>query len=217
MPLQVYPEHSQTISIPEPLGEIAEQVMSKLVAMRRENGQDVNETECQEIAMRHCIMLARTILEQEKVDLRPGLNGIRQLCIRQRHMHKKGIMFTTFVFALVLADTLGIEFLWSSDSDTLVFPDSLVRTVDAIAADPTIGGASSGLVVHNEAETAVTELAATVYWGELYLTRSTPAATATSDCQSGPSTVFRLAALPAVLIPWYLQTICGKRMVSWSN
>ena len=65
----------------------------------------------------------------------------------------------------------------------------------------------------HEAETAVTNLAATVYWGELYLTRSTPAATATSDCQSGPSTVFRLAALPAILIPWYLQTILGKRMV----
>jgi hyaluronan synthase len=59
----------------------------------------------------------------------------------------------------------------------------------------------------------VTNLAATVYWGELYLTRSSPACTSTSDCQSGPSTVFRLAALPAVLIPWYLQTLFGKRMI----
>lgn len=124
-------------------------------------------------------------------------------------------MFTTYVFALVIADIIGVEFLWSSDSDTLVMDDSLSRTVDTIASDPTIGGASSGLVVHNGHETAVTKLAETVYWGELYLTRSLPAATATSDCQSGPSTVFRLASLPAILVPWYMQTLCGKRMVSF--
>lgn len=184
--------------------------------MRKQNGQEVNEAECQQIAMRHCIRLAATILEQEKVVL-GGYNGVRQLCIRQKHMHKKGIMFTTYVFSLVIADMMGIEFLWSSDSDTLVFPDSLSRTVDSIAADASIGGASSGLIVHNQDETAVTNLAATVYWGELYLTRSTPAATATSDCQSGPSTVFRLAALPAILVPWYLQTVFGKRMVGYSQ
>jgi hyaluronan synthase len=128
-------------------------------------------------------------------------------------MHKKGIMFTTFVFSLVIADILGIEFLWSSDSDTIVFPDSLERTVNAFAADPQAGGASSGLVVHNADETSITKLASAVYWGELYLTRSTPAATGTSDCQSGPSTAFRLAALPEILVPWYLQRALGKRMI----
>ncbi|KAK5988931.1 Hyaluronan synthase 1-like protein [Cladobotryum mycophilum] len=206
---EVFPSQSRTIHVPQPLGEVAEQVMSKLVAMRKENGQNVDRVECEEIALRHCIQLAKTILEQEGINL----TDMRQLCIRQRHMHKKGIMFTTYIFALVIADILGIEFLWSSDSDTLVLPDSIHRTVDAIAADSSIGGASSGLIVHNAHETAVTNLAATVYWGELYLTRSTPAATATSDCQSGPSTLFRLSALPAILIPWYLQTLMGKRMI----
>lgn len=197
------------IHVPQPLGEVAEHFIAKHISICKQNGQPVNMDECHEIALRHCFQLARTILEQEKVDLA----NVRHLCLRQRHMHKKGIMFTTFIFALVIADVLGIEFLWSSDSDTLVFPDSIQKTVDAIAYDPTIGGASSGLIVHNGYETAVTNLAATVYWGELYLTRSMPAFTATSDCQSGPSTVFRLAAMPAVLIPWYLQTLLGKRMI----
>ncbi|KAH0524547.1 hypothetical protein TsFJ059_007044 [Trichoderma semiorbis] len=205
----VYPIQSKVIHVPQPLGEVAEQFITKHVSICKQNGQPVNMSECHEIALRHCFQLARTILEQEKVDLA----NVRHICLRQRHMHKKGIMFTTFIFALVIADVLGIEFLWSSDSDTLVFPGSIHKTVDAIAYDPTIGGASSGLVVHNGYETTVTNLAATVYWGELYLTRSMPAFTATSDCQSGPSTVFRLAAMPAILIPWYLQKLMGKRMI----
>jgi hyaluronan synthase len=181
--------------------------------MRQQYDEDVNEKECHDLALRHCIQLARITLEQEKIKF-GGVDGVRQICIQQKHMHKKGIMFTTYIFALVIADILGVEFLWSSDSDTLVLPDSIERTVNSIAADSSIGGASSGLIVHNETETAVTKLSATVYWGELYLTRSTPAATATSDCQSGPSTLFRLAALPGILVPWYLQTVMGKRMVS---
>ncbi|RFU74084.1 glycosyltransferase family 2 [Trichoderma arundinaceum] len=205
----VYPNQSKVIHVPQPLGEVAEQFIAKHMSICKQNGQPIDMNECHEIAMRHCFQLARTIIEQEKINL----SSVRHICLRQRHMHKKGIMFTTFVFALVIADVLGIEFLWSSDSDTLVLPGSIHKTVDAIAQDPTIGGASSGLIVHNGHETAVTNLAATVYWGELYLTRSSPACTATSDCQSGPSTVFRLAAMPAILIPWYLQTLLGKRMI----
>ncbi|KAJ0122051.1 family 2 glycosyltransferase [Diaporthe amygdali] len=211
---QTYPERSAVIHISEPLGELAERTRAKLVAMRQQDNQPINDAEIDGMVMQHCILLARTILEQHQLTIGGDYHaGIRQICLRQRHMHKKGIMFTTFVFSLVIADILGIEFLWSSDSDTIVFQDSLSRTVDTIAADPKLGGASSGLVVHNSAETTVTSLAATIYWGELYLTRSSTAVTATSDCQSGPSTVFRLAALPDILVPWYLQTVLGKRMI----
>lgn len=197
-----------------PLGEIAERTRAKLVNLNQQNELSLDEAQIDKMVMNHCIQLARAILDQHRVGVGgTSRDGIHQLCLQQRHMHKKGIMFTTFIFSLVIADILGIEFLWSSDSDTIVFPDSLSRTIDSIATDPNIGGASSGLVVHNAAETTVTRLAATVYWGELYLTRSTTAATATSDCQSGPSSVFRLAALPDILVPWYLQTVMGKRMI----
>lgn len=211
-PPEVYPERSATIDVPEPLGEVAQGVRAKEISRRQRQGQRIDEAEINQIAMEHCVQLARTLLSQANITF-SGPDAIKQLCVRQRHLHKKGIMFSTYIFSLVIADVLGIEFLWSSDSDTIVAEDSLSRTVDTVAADPTIGGASSALVVHNGEETTVTKLAETVYWGELYLTRSLPAATATSDCQSGPSTLFRLAALPPILVPWYLQTIFGKRMV----
>ena len=191
---------------------MAQAVRAKEMALRQHQGERVDEDACNQAAMDHCVQVARALLSKANVSFH-GPDAVAQLCIRQRHMHKKAIMFTTYIFGLVIAEKLGIGFLWSSDSDTLVLPTSISKTVDAIAGEPAIGGASSGLVVHNGEETAVTQLAETVYWGELYLTRSLPAATATSDCQSGPSTLFRLAALPPILVPWYMQTIGGKRMV----
>ncbi|KAK4236549.1 hypothetical protein C8A03DRAFT_35551 [Achaetomium macrosporum] len=209
---RVFPEQSAVIQVAEPLGEIADRIRSKVVTQARQDEQPLDEAEADAIAMQYCIEVAKSILMQH--NLRIGApDGVRHVCLKQRHLHKKGIMFTTFVFSLVIADILGIEFLWSSDSDTIVFPDSLERTINTIAADPQAGGASSGLVVHNAQETTITKLASAVYWGELYLTRSTPAATGTSDCQSGPSTAFRLAALPEILVPWYLQRALGKRMI----
>ncbi|KAK0739421.1 hypothetical protein B0T21DRAFT_284158 [Apiosordaria backusii] len=209
---QVFPENSAVIQIPEPLGEVAERIRAKAMTLQRQNGLPINEDEANAAAMQACLDLARTILRQHNLTI-GGPKSIRHLCLNQRHMHKKGIMFTAYVFALVISDILGIEFLWSSDSDTIVFPDSLEKTINTIASDPKAGGASSGLVVHNSRETAVTSLASAVYWGELYLTRSTPACTGTSDCQSGPSTAFRLSALPAILVPWYMQIAFGKRMI----
>lgn len=209
---QVFPENSTVIQIPEPLGEIAERIRAKTMALQRQNGIPVNEDEANAISMQACLDLARSILRQHDLTI-GGPKGIKHLCLKQRHMHKKGIMFTAYVFALVISDILGIEYLWSSDSDTIVFPDSLEKTINTIASDLKAGGASSGLVVHNNRETAVTNLASAVYWGELYLTRSTPACTGTSDCQSGPSTAFRLSALPAILVPWYTQIAFGKRMI----
>lgn len=209
---QVYPNNSAVIQIPEPLGEVAERIRAKTLALQRQNRQPIDEAVAESVAMQACLNLAKSILAEHK--LRIGTpDGIRHLCLKQRHMHKKGIMFTAYVFSLVIADILGIEFMWSSDSDTIVFPDSLERTINTIASDPKAGGASSGLVVHNARETAITSLASAVYWGELYLTRSTPACVGTSDCQSGPSTAFRLSALPGILVPWYLQVALGKRMI----
>ncbi|KAK7402900.1 hypothetical protein QQX98_011350 [Neonectria punicea] len=209
---KVYPHHSGVIHIAEPLGEIAQRVYAEHATMQQKKGLDINEDECNDIAMRHCMKVARTILDQQRFVF-GGLDGIRHICLRQRHMHKKGIMFTTFIFSLIISDILGIEFLWSSDSDTLVFEDSLERTISPIAGDASVGGASSGLTVHNGEDTIMTRLASTVYWTELYLTRSTPACAATSDCQSGPSSAFRLSALSGILIPWYMQRVFGKRMI----
>lgn len=235
----MYPERSQIIHLEEPLGEIANAVRERELATRRKLGDIIDEEEINEVAIQTCLNIARQALE-EHLDEFPmvGPGGVQHLLVKQRHLHKKGIMFTVFVFSIILADMLGVEFVWSSDcesrplqpatssnsnpisltrhlqADTMVCPESIEGTINTIAGDPDAGGASSGLVVHNASDNYVTRLASVVYWCELYLTRSLPGSMAVSDCQSGPSAAFRLSAIRPILVPWYNQRVFGKRMVS---
>ncbi|RAK77762.1 chitin synthase [Aspergillus fijiensis CBS 313.89] len=196
-----------TIHLDTPLGDIATRTFDKL-ATADLHGSPREAYQLASIA--HCCDLAREILGEH--GLLSG-SGPQQVCIYQPHHSKKAIMFTAFIFSLVLADARGIEYLWSSDSDTLVYADSLRRTVATIAGDPAVGGASSGLLVHNAGDSVVAQLGRIVYWCELYLTRSVATAAGTSDCQSGPSSAFRVAALPGILYPWYTQEVWGHRMI----
>ncbi|KAG8162273.1 hypothetical protein KVR01_008038 [Diaporthe batatas] len=211
---KVYPTQSCVVYVDEPLGEIANAVRASEKMSRRKLGDAIDENGINAIAMEQCKQVARRVLEQQLGGRSlSGPEGMKQLLVYQRHMHKKGIMFTVLVFSIVLADMLGVEFVWSSDSDTIVLPESLDGTISTVAGDHTIGGASSGLVVHNAADTVVTKLASTIYWCELYLTRSMPGSMAVSDCQSGPSAVFRLSAISPILIRWYNQRVFGKKMI----
>ncbi|KAJ5232216.1 hypothetical protein N7468_005172 [Penicillium chermesinum] len=206
---QTFPDHSAVIQVEKPLGELAMQTFEKLSTL---DGNIHSSEMYSQTTIEHCCQLAREILSE--YDLRLGQpDGVKHLCLFQPHLHKKGIMFTTFIFSIVIAEMIGVEYLWSSDSDTLVLPDSLQSTVETLAGDPTVGGGSSGLIVHNENDSLPAKLGSVVYWSELYMTRSTSTSSGTSDCQSGPSSAFRISALPAVLYPWYTQTILGHRMI----
>ncbi|PYI35450.1 hypothetical protein BP00DRAFT_388172 [Aspergillus indologenus CBS 114.80] len=203
----IYPD-APTIHLDTPLGDLATRTFDKLATADLH----ASAEESYHLAsIAHCCDLAREILGEH--DLLGGGTGPQQVCIYQPHHSKKAIMFTAFVFSLVLADARGIEYLWSSDSDTLVYADSLRRTVATIAGDPAVGGASSGLLVHNAGDSVVAQLGRIVYWCELYLTRSVATAAGTSDCQSGPSSAFRVTALPGILYPWYTQEVWGHRMI----
>ncbi|QKX56947.1 uncharacterized protein TRUGW13939_04055 [Talaromyces rugulosus] len=204
---RVYPKNSAVIHIDEPLADIAMRTYGKLAAVDDDDSEIWNE-----MTIAHCCRLARETLRDHDLALgQPG--GVTRLCVYEPHMHKRGIMFTSFIFSIVIADMLGIEFLWSSDSDSIVFPDSLRQTISVIAADPNAGGASSGLVVHNTNHSIWTRFGRAVYWYELYLARCPPTLSGTHDCQTGPSAVIRVAALPGILYRWYAQTILGTRMI----
>ncbi|PYH79296.1 hypothetical protein BO82DRAFT_340948 [Aspergillus uvarum CBS 121591] len=202
----IYPD-APTIHLDTPLGDLATRTFDKLATADLHASP---EESYQLASIAHCCDLAREILGEH--NLLSG-TGPQQVCIYQPHHSKKAIMFTAFIFSLVLADARGIEYLWSSDSDTLVYADSLRRTVATIAGDPAVGGASSGLLVHNAGDSVVAQLGRIVYWCELYLTRSVATAAGTSDCQSGPSSAFRVTALPGILYPWYTQEVWGHRMI----
>lgn len=115
---QVYPEQSQVIELDEPLGEVANAVRDREMAARRKLGGVIDEEDVDEIAMQTCISIVRYKLKEALGDLPlAGPDGIKHLLVRQRHLHKKGIMFTTFIFSIVIADLLGLEIVWSSDCE----------------------------------------------------------------------------------------------------
>jgi hyaluronan synthase len=175
-----------------------------------------NSDEHARLSMRACFRYVADILRNEDVTL-TGEKAIRRLCITQPHVNKKCIMFSSLVFAISIAEIMGIEFIWSSDSDTIVFQDTLEKAITMIARNPRLGGGSTGLTIHNGTESTIARLAVIVYWSEFYLNRSISSFTATSDCQSGPSALFRVTSLPQILIPWYNQKVFGKRMVGISS
>ncbi|GKZ30884.1 hyaluronan synthase 3 [Aspergillus brasiliensis] len=197
----VCPETSALMHLDIPLAEIA---------MQMDRARSSKTTDAEIIAQ--CCSVARGALEKNKIAL-VGEKAISKLCVSQPHMHKKGVMFTSFIISLVISDILDIEFLWTSDSDSIVMPDTLTRTMATCAADPGIGGASTALTIHNKDETVITQLGNAVYLNELYLARSFTGAAAANDCQSGPSAAFRFSAVSGELLAWYKQSVLGHWMV----
>jgi hyaluronan synthase len=137
----------------------------------------------------------------------------KHICVLQAHVCKKDIMFTAFVIGLVLGQENGIDFLWSSDSDSLLCPNAVGDTVRCMAVEDSIGGAATALSVHNSQDSIITRLAWAAYWSELAVTRGQTGAFDASDCQPGPCAAFRMQALSQVLMPWYSQKVMGFKTV----
>ncbi|TLD15739.1 uncharacterized protein PgNI_00134 [Pyricularia grisea] len=207
---KMYPTHSYVLHIDEPLGEVSSKILEEKYAELRKWGQvKVDQEEINDIAMSRCMDIARQHVQR----LTQENGSIKHLLIHQRHLHKKGIMFTSLVFSMVIAELHGLRFLWTSDSDSFVKQDSVQGTICTMASDPGAGGASSGMAIHNADETLVTKLSSSVYWCDQYLTHAMPASVGVNDCQSGPSSAFRISAIRPILVSWYNQKVFGKRMI----
>ncbi|EKG22605.1 Fungal chitin synthase [Macrophomina phaseolina MS6] len=173
--------------------------------------------EAKDMAMRLIFHKAKAILQRYGLLERPqNESGTRVICFHQPHGCKKDIMFTNFVMSMILrgASHNELEFLWTSDSDTLVMPDTLQKAAASMKLDSRIGGSCVTLGVHNSDENWLTKLGAAVYWSEMAITRSQNGAADAIDCQPGPCAAFRLSALEGILFDWYIQTSLGVRTVN---
>ncbi|GLA11515.1 hyaluronan synthase 3 [Aspergillus niger] len=182
----VYAETSALMHLDIPLAEIA---------MQMDRARSSKTTDADIIAQ--CCSVARGALEKSGINL-TGEKAISRLCVSQPHMHKKGVMFTSFIISFgalryprhrVLVD---VRFGLNCDA----------RYIDTTA-----------LTIHNKDETVITQLGNAVYLNELYLARSFTGAAAANDCQSGPSAAFRFSAVSGELLAWYKQSVLGHWMV----
>jgi hyaluronan synthase len=226
----VFPDSLVKIHIAEPYGPLAVRLAQEYVQrnLQDKKGIDLRShgrwddpdsiskdllEESWRYALRMVFEKAVNTLQQHGALRVSHTDALRAICLYQLHLCKKDIMFTNMVFCLALGHANDIEYLWTSDSDTWVYPDTLYQTIGCMSTDPLIGGSCSALSIHNGGEGVIAALGCAAYWTELAITRGQTGAVDAVDCQPGPCAAFRLVALEPILLNWYTQTSIGIKTV----
>ena len=136
------------------------------------------------------------------------------VCLAQPHVGIKEIRFATWLTSIVLADSLRVEYLWSSDSDSFIQSGIIDLTINSISNCRNVGAASVALAVHNREASLISRLCASQFRSHIYLDKACLAAISQSTVVTGPSALFRIKALTQVIMPWYCQRILGHKAVS---
>lgn len=141
------------------------------------------------------------------------LRTVASVCISQPHRCKKDIQFTSLLASIVLAKERGLNFIWGSDSDSIVQSQTIRNTIELLARSANNGGASARLRAFHKSATPVSKMVTAKYWFDQDVTRMQTAAFNSSECQPGPCSALRVEALEEVILPWYLQRLWGRKMV----
>lgn len=124
------------------------------------------------------------------------------ICYTQPHGDLKEIRLTSWTMAVVLGKRYGFKYVWSTDSDTRVLPDTISTMAHTLAAEPNAGGASVHVRLHNEKETNIAQMTGLTFALDTYLNRAAAGALNKSEYLHGPATILRLSALEEVIVPW---------------
>jgi hyaluronan synthase len=170
----------------------------------------------EELALRALYSAAEEALLSARGPFTTGITNDEciAVCLVQPHVGTKEIRFATWLTSMVLADSLRVEYLWSSDSDSFVQSGAIDLTINSISDCINVGAASVALEVHNRDATLISRLCASQFRSQIYLDKACPAAIGQSTVVTGPSALFRIKALMQVIMPWYLQRILGYKTVS---
>lgn len=145
----------------------------------------------------------------------------RGVCFYQPHCDLKEIRFSVWMFSMVLADTYGFEYLWSSDSDTQVLSNTIEILAKSLKAEPKAAGAGSYVRLHNAEASDVSRMAGIVWALDFYMNRAAIGALGMSECLNGPSSMYRISALREVMVEQYrfhyFQTTENTVSSTWTS
>lgn len=141
-------------------------------------------------------------------------NKMLSICFSQPHVGIKEIRFATWAVSMVVSTELRLGYLWSSDSDTVVPAESVVRAISLLGRSEGAGAASTALAILNREESLIARLCAVYYRSSVYIDRSVLATYGQCPVVTGPSALFRVDALKDVVVPWYRQRVLGFRTAS---
>ncbi|KAI6713233.1 hypothetical protein PZA11_001907 [Diplocarpon coronariae] len=226
---QVYP-HAKIIPLKEPFSSMAQR-LAELHAFGPAYCPPVSEhnrlddfnslplavrEEAEAVAMRQVTGEAHRILEANGAfddDGGDDETPFQVICFYQPHGGKKDVIFTNAVLGVVMKNILGVEYIWTSDSDSVVLEGTVDKTMGCMALDAGVGGSCTSLGVHNPDESIVAALTSAAYWSELAYSRGQSGAVGATDCQPGPCASFKIEALAEVIFKWYTQTMLGRKTI----
>ncbi|PBP23820.1 hyaluronan synthase [Diplocarpon rosae] len=204
-PLQMFPGAS-VIRLTETLATTMEQYMlsAKLT--------NVEDAQTCEFIMEHLSSMIRCLIEGQTSF--QAIRDARGICVVQPHNSKKDILFTTLVFARVISEELGLEYVFSTDSDSAIAPGGLEQVVSLFDKDTNTGGVSGHLRFIHSSHTYISRMAASHYWFEQEISKAQGSIFGATEVQPGPCAGFRISALNLILVPWYCQRIFGQKVVT---
>ena len=125
------------------------------------------------------------------------------ICFTQPHRDLKEVRLAGWILSIVLADLKGVDYLWSSDSDTIVLPDTISSLTKIVDAEPAAAGGSALVQLNTSHLSFIAQMAQTAYNCDAFLNRSALGGIGRSECLNGPGSLFRIAALRTVAASWY--------------
>lgn len=164
--------------------------------------------------MKEVVKVAAEILKENSVLHHDEKDGVQVVCFHEPHQCKKDVIFTNIIFCMALREARGVDYVWTSDSDTIMLENTVDQAVGCMALDPGVGGTCTSLGVHNGNQSGIAALTAAAYWSELAFCRGQTGSVEATDCQPGPCAAFKISALEEVMFPWYMQTSLGRKTVS---
>ncbi|KAK2599897.1 hypothetical protein N8I77_011614 [Diaporthe amygdali] len=154
----------------------------------------------------------RDLLAEELLPRHPC--DVRAICVVQPHRSKKDILFTTLTVATIIAQDQCAEFIFSTDSDSIVSPGAILKMARKLESNPNVGGVSGHMRFFHPRPTFITKVATSYYWFQQDVYKIQGAIFGANECQPGPCGAFRAPALNKVLIPWYCQRVLGRKMIT---
>jgi len=132
------------------------------------------------------------------------------VCFTQPHAGLKEIRLATLILSIVLADLYDTEYIWSSDSDTLVCDETLPSIARILSAEAKAAGASALVRLNNAHQSSVSSMASAGFMCDAFLNRAALSALGRSECLNGPGSMFKKSALRKVVVPWYQYSYPGS-------
>jgi hyaluronan synthase len=129
----------------------------------------------------------------------------RPLCVFQPHAGKREAMYAAFRVLL----HWNVEFVYSTDSDTVTEPGALDEMAKVAVDDDT--GAVCGDVLIFNVENWVSFLSSLRYWYAFNVERSAQSLWGSVTCVSGPIGLYRARDLRPILNRWVRQTWLGSK------